>query len=70
MQTMCLNKLLAGVELRVKKVSPIPTTAYPTPAKRPYNSRLDNQKLQSTFQLILPEWKLGVQRTLTELLNK
>lgn len=61
---------LSGVELRVKKVSPIPTTAYPTPAKRPYNSRLNNQKLQSTFQLILPEWKLGVQRTLTELLNK
>lgn len=61
---------LAGVELRIKKVSPIPTTAYPTPAKRPYNSRLNNQKLQSTFQLILPEWKLGVQRTLTELLNK
>lgn len=61
---------LAGVELMVKKVSPIPTTAYPTPAKRPYNSRLDNQKLQSTFQLILPDWKLGVQRTLTELLKK
>ena len=61
---------LAGVELMVKKVSPIPTKAYPTPAKRPYNSRLDNQKLQSTFQLILPDWKLGVQRTLTELLNK
>ncbi|MDN5512250.1 MAG: dTDP-4-dehydrorhamnose reductase [Acinetobacter sp.] len=61
---------LAGVELMVKKVNPIPTTAYPTPAKRPCNSRLDNQKLQSTFQLILPDWKLGVQRTLTELLNK
>lgn len=61
---------LAGVELMVKKVTPIPTTAYPTPAKRPYNSRLDNQKLQSTFQLILPDWKLGVQRTLTELLKK
>ncbi|CAB1217424.1 dTDP-4-dehydrorhamnose reductase [Acinetobacter bouvetii] len=61
---------LAGIELVVKKVNPIPTEAYPTPAKRPHNSRLDNQKLQSTFQLKLPDWKFGVQRTLTELLNK
>ena len=59
-----------GCELKVTSVKPIPTTAYPTPAKRPYNSRLDNHKIQQTFQLHLPEWKNHVQRTITELLIK
>lgn len=60
----------AGLDLVVKKVNPIPTTAYPTPAKRPHNSRLDNQKIQQTFHLVMPEWKVHVQRTVTELLLK
>lgn len=59
-----------GLNLAVKKVNPIPTTAYPTPAKRPYNSRLDNQKIQRTFHLVMPEWKVHVKRTVTELLLK
>lgn len=61
---------LSGAELAVAKVNPIPTEAYPTPASRPHNSRLNNQKLQSAFQLHLPDWQLGVQRTLMELLNQ
>ena len=59
-----------GLNLAVKKVNPIPTTAYPTPAKRPHNSRLDNQKIQQTFHLVMPEWKVHVKRTVTELLSK
>lgn len=61
---------LSGAKLAVAKVNPIPTEAYPTPASRPHNSRLNNQKLQSAFQLHLPDWQLGVQRTLMELLNQ
>ncbi len=57
-------------ELVVKKVNPIPTTAYSTPAKRPYNSRLNNQKIQQAFQICLPDWKVHVQRTVTEVLGK
>lgn len=56
-----------GLNLALKKVNPIPTTAYPTPAKRPHNSRLDNQKIQQTFHLVMPEWKVHVKRTVTEL---
>ena len=59
-----------GTELKVSKVNSIPTTAYPTPASRPLNSRLSTQKLQQTFELNLPDWKDSVKRTLTELLIK
>jgi dTDP-4-dehydrorhamnose reductase len=59
-----------GVELKVQQVKPIPTSAYPTPAKRPLNSRLNNQKIKQTFQIVLPEWQWYVNRTVTELLTK
>ena len=48
-------------------VNPIPTTAYPTPARRPLNSRLDTRKLQNAFQLRLPHWQMQVQRMLQEI---
>lgn len=41
-------------------VAPIATADYPTPAKRPPNSRLDCSKLQSTFGVTLPNWQAGV----------
>ena len=44
------------------------TQDYPTPARRPLNSRLDTQKLRSTFGITLPHWQLGVQRLLAEVL--
>lgn len=58
----------AGVELKAgpEAVEPVPTTAFPTPAKRPHNSRLDTSRLQSTFGLVLPEWQSGVARMLRE----
>jgi dTDP-4-dehydrorhamnose reductase len=48
----------------------VPTSAFPTAAKRPLNSRLDTAKLQHTFDLILPHWQKGVTRMLTEILDK
>ena len=59
-----------AVKVAADAVRPIPTSAYPTPAQRPLNSRLDTQKLQSAFGLQLPEWQSGVQRMLTEILNR
>lgn len=56
-------------QIQVNHVAAIATTDYPTPALRPLNSRLNTQKLQTTFNLNLPEWSLGVKRVLTELLN-
>ncbi|MCO8074277.1 dTDP-4-dehydrorhamnose reductase [Acinetobacter lwoffii] len=59
-----------GVNLAIQQVNPIQTTAYPTPAQRPLNSRLNNQKIQHAFQIYLPDWKVHVQRTVTEVLQK
>jgi len=48
-------------------VAPIATAAYPTPARRPLNSRLSTQKLQSAFGLLLPHWQVHVARMLQEI---
>lgn len=59
-----------GVKLALKNVGAIPTSAYPTPAKRPLNSRLNIEKIQNTFQLRLPMWQIGVEHVLGELCNE
>ncbi len=53
---------------KVGEIAPVPTSAFPTPAKRPLNSRLDTHKLQQAFGLTLPHWQTGVDRLLTEIL--
>ena len=60
----------AGVTLKAgpDAVEAVPTTAFPTPAKRPHNSRLDTHKLQAAFGLTLPNWQDGVARMLNETL--
>lgn len=57
----------AGFELALTSLDPVPTTAYPTPAKRPHNSRLNTDKFQKNFDLVLPEWDVGVKGMLAEL---
>ncbi len=57
-----------AIALKATEVVPVPTTAFPTPAQRPYNSRLDTSRLQTTFGLTLPHWQAGVARMLTEIL--
>lgn len=59
----------AGIELAVEKLSAVPTSAYPTPAKRPQNSRLNTEKFQRNFDLVLPSWEIGVKRMLAELFS-
>ncbi len=61
----------AGQPIRVQPedIHPIPTSAYPTPARRPLNSRLDTRKLQQAFGLTMPDWRLGVERMLREVLG-
>lgn len=48
-------------------VAAIATSDYPTPARRPLNSRLCIDKLQTAFGLAMPDWKQGVERMLTEI---
>lgn len=58
----------AGLALKASPstVDPVPTTAFPTPARRPPNSRLNTAKLRNSFGLHLPAWQQGVARMLAE----
>jgi dTDP-4-dehydrorhamnose reductase len=52
---------------RVPEVAAIATADYPTPAKRPANSRLDCGKLRSVFGVTLPRWRDSLARTVDEI---
>ena len=58
----------AAIKIKATEVAPVPTSAFPTPARRPHNSRLNTTRLQTTFGLTLPHWQQGVARMLTETL--
>lgn len=60
----------AGLSLRVADdgIAPVSTAAFPTPARRPHNSRMRTDKLQNAFGLHLPPWQQGVARMLDEIL--
>ena len=48
-------------------VTDIPSTDFPTPAKRPLNSRLDCATLLSEFGITPPDWKAGLTRVIAQL---
>lgn len=58
-----------GHSLKVQQVKPIDTSAYPTPAQRPLNSRLSLAKLEQQFGLTLPRWQQGVLHTLQAIIE-
>lgn len=60
----------AGKSLRMgpTDVQAITTAEYPLPAPRPANSCLDTTRLRETFGLCLPDWRLGLQHVMTQLL--
>lgn len=53
---------------KVQRMAAVPTSAFPTPAQRPHNSRLNTERLQQTFGLRLPHWQAGVDRMLQEII--
>jgi dTDP-4-dehydrorhamnose reductase len=62
--------LAAGKPLKATAdaVAPLSTEQYPTPAKRPLNSRLDTTRFRTTFGLRLPHWQDGVRHVLRQIL--
>lgn len=56
------------LKLMPDAIRAIPSSEYPTAAKRPANSRLDTGKLRKTFDLELPHWQSGVQHALHQIL--
>ena len=59
--------LATGVLDKVPSVEAIPSSEYPTPAKRPAWSVLDNRKLQQDFGIELPTWQHGLKRVMVEI---
>lgn len=62
--------LAAGKQLKagVDAIAPLTTAEYPTPAKRPANSRLDTTRFRTAFGLRLPPWQEGVRHVLQQIL--
>ena len=60
-----------GVALKVAadEIEAIPAAAYPLPAPRPSNSRLNTDKLRETFAVYLPDWRQGVHYLLDQILS-
>jgi dTDP-4-dehydrorhamnose reductase len=55
-------------DARFARVVPITTAEYPTPARRPKNSRLDAAKLEAAFGIKLPLWQESLAKVLEELI--
>lgn len=49
------------------RVNPIPSSDYPTPARRPLNSRLDCSRIAEVFGIARPDWRAGLRLVLNEL---
>jgi dTDP-4-dehydrorhamnose reductase len=64
-----VERAKSAITIIAKDVAPVATSAFPTPARRPLNSRLNTAKLQATFGLRLPPWQQGVDRMLQEVLT-
>lgn len=61
--------LLPERSLITRNIIPIATMDYPTPAKRPMNSRLSNEKIEKHFNLNMPDWSEHVEYCLKELIK-
>jgi dTDP-4-dehydrorhamnose reductase len=49
------------------ELTPIPTSEYPAPARRPAYSVLDTGKFRTTFGLTLPDWRQSLALCLEDL---
>ncbi|NHN88471.1 dTDP-4-dehydrorhamnose reductase [Acetobacter conturbans] len=54
---------------KMPDVSAIRTEDWPTPAKRPADSRMDNGKLDRVFGVKMPDWRVSVARTVDTLFS-
>jgi dTDP-4-dehydrorhamnose reductase len=53
--------------LKNRIINPIPTTAYPAPAKRPLNSRLSTDRLEQRFGLKMPSWDAALRLCMADM---
>ena len=58
---------IAEPDQKLARIVPILSSAYPTAARRPMNSRLNCQKLERTFGFVMPPWEESVGRVMKTL---
>ena len=63
-QAIFAEALAAGLIDRPPRLTPVPTSQYPTSAARPTNSRLDTGKIERDFGIALPDWRQGLTETI------
>jgi dTDP-4-dehydrorhamnose reductase len=63
-----VKRSFPAIKIIANDVLAVPSSHFPTPARRPLNSRLDTRRLCQTFRLQLPHWQQGVDRLLAEIL--
>ncbi|MBI5040674.1 MAG: dTDP-4-dehydrorhamnose reductase [Gammaproteobacteria bacterium] len=56
-----------GFPIKAQRVTPIPTSGYPTPARRPAYSVLDKQKIRAALGRPIPHWREALVSMLREL---
>ena len=56
-------------QTKVREVVPISTAEFPTPAKRPAYSVLDNNRFRQTFGFSIPDWREGLEKTFAEVIQ-
>lgn len=56
-----------GWPVKAQRILPLATTDWPTPARRPANSRMDCARLEAALGLRLPHWQAGVHRVVEQL---
>ena len=64
------ESLSAGVIGKAPKLIGIPSSEYPTKAKRPAYSRLDTSRFANDFGLHLPDWREGLRQVIAEIAEK
>ena len=55
------------LDFAAPRLVPIATSDYPTPARRPANSVLSNERLKATFGLAIPDWRRGLEEVVSAL---
>lgn len=58
-----------GLKTQIKKINPIISREYKTPAQRPLNSRLSSVKISKTFGINLPDWEKSLKKCIIEILK-
>ena len=58
---------ISSLKLKRESITAISTQDYPTPARRPPNSRLELIKLEADYHVVMPDWKKGLQLCIEEI---